>query len=66
MVKRSLDHDGMLQSSVARRQVLVPGNMTSWHIKDLMPSTRYTFNISARYDSGWGPEYALDVHTSDG
>ena len=56
----------MLQSSVARRQVLVPGNMTSWHIKDLMPSTKYTFNISARYDSGWGPEYALDVHTSDG
>ena len=65
-MQRWLDADDIRQSRIGRRELSVPGNQTSVYINGLESNTKYTFNISARYDRNWGPVYTIDVETSDG
>ena len=60
------DDEGIMRTHIVRTlEKAINGDQTSVYIENLLPKTKYTFNISAQYASNsWGPEYSILVETS--
>ena len=63
--KKYSDQYGMTQTLIdPHKDKYVPPPETSLYIDGLVPSTIYTFTISAKYSDGWGPTISFGVETS--
>ncbi|ESN95495.1 hypothetical protein HELRODRAFT_102544 [Helobdella robusta] len=65
-IRKIKDFSGMEETTVdVRREIIVPKEEKLRHIDNLVSSTLYTFNITAKFvDGSWGPTNILHIETT--